>query len=69
MSTYQERIARFGESEERNNRYFKLLHTIMHSQTVKVYDYKSQFGQDIFVLHQLNLKKNGFLWNLVLLME
>jgi FkbM family methyltransferase len=60
LSTYEERIGRFGENAERTDRYFKLLHTIMHGQTVKVINYKSQFGQDIFVLHQLNFKKNGF---------
>lgn len=39
-------------------KYLNYLYYFISSETIK--EYKSQFGQDIFVLQQLNFKKNGF---------
>jgi FkbM family methyltransferase len=48
-------------SYERKNADLKYLKTLHHFVSGKaVMEYKSQFGQDIFVLYQLNFKKNGF---------
>lgn len=53
LSSYEERILNIN-----SDRYFKTLHQFVSGEGVK--KYKSQLGQDIFVLCQLNFKKNGF---------
>lgn len=53
-------ILKVDNYEKRMNdlKYLKLFHYFFSSQNeVK---YKSQFGQDVFVLYQTNFKKNGF---------
>lgn len=54
VRNYEERISSY---EERINK-MKLLHYFISGEMEK--EYRSQFGQDIFVLYQLNFKKNGF---------
>lgn len=46
------------EKKNQDIKYLKYLHYFISSEMVK--EYKSQFGQDIFVLQQSNFKKNGF---------
>lgn len=46
------------EKKVNDLKYLKLLHFFLVGENVM--EYKSQFGQDIFVLFQSNFKKNGF---------